>query len=474
MIFLSDIDFTIEQIARVENRQYDVIIAGGGTSGLVAAITMIERGKTVCLVEAGPCSMFTNLSNTEARFQPEIGRSIRRIHQYSQKMAAGREFGPSLSCLGGRGMFWTGAAPRFNPHDFDEWPLSYNELVPHYEWIEREFRVAPFITDLGNKIIQSLKDGLSQYAIHAPFAFNDTKMSGAMLPSGISSALSIFLRNTTGQQRKDAIDILPKSFATEIVLKGNRPEGVKAVLNAKHSVTLRGNHVIVACGGIESARLLAHSKTPDPHKRIGAGIQEHLFLRTFWNAKDLYPQDKPDSAAVFIPSKSQSSEQVEIHMPGDALYATDTEVKWAPYNEPRYEVMMRSFAATQKTDANSATFSEKVLGSSLGSSIVAFSHSPSDEMMKNQMKERLYLIGQSLNMTLVRENFASFGGSYHEAGGLDMGDNEKTSVTDKNGRVHTLEKVYVVDASAFPKIGATNPHLTISAISRKQSLQIPF
>jgi choline dehydrogenase-like flavoprotein len=45
-------------------------------------------------------------------------------------------------------------------------------------------------------------------------------------------------------------------------------------------------------------------------------------------------------------------------------------------------------------------------------------------------------------------------------------------VTDAGGRVHQTSNVYVVDASTFPTIGATNPHTTIAALARMQSLKM--
>lgn len=88
------------------------------------------------------------------------------------------------------------------------------------------------------------------------------------------------------------------------------------------------------------------------------------------------------------------------------------------------------------------------------------------------MKTKVKNIGEVLNLKMLEERIASFGGSYHEAGGLDMGTDEKTSVTDPNGRVHTCENIYVMDASTFSNIGATNPHLTLAALSRKQTLNL--
>jgi choline dehydrogenase-like flavoprotein len=62
------------------------------------------------------------------------------------------------------------------------------------------------------------------------------------------------------------------------------------------------------------------------------------------------------------------------------------------------------------------------------------------------------------------------GFSYHEAGGLGMGESAETSVTDPFGRFWACENLVACDASAWPTTGATNPHITIAAVARRNAL----
>ena len=48
-------------------------------------------------------------------------------------------------------------------------------------------------------------------------------------------------------------------------------------------------------------------------------------------------------------------------------------------------------------------------------------------------------------------------------GGMMMGADPATSVTDSYGRVHALDNVYVADGSVFVTSGAHNPTNTIMA-----------
>ncbi len=55
--------------------------------------------------------------------------------------------------------------------------------------------------------------------------------------------------------------------------------------------------------------------------------------------------------------------------------------------------------------------------------------------------------------------------SQHQAGTCRMGNDPKTSVTDKKGRLHDVDNVYIADGSLSVNNGGFNPSLTIMALS---------
>ncbi len=56
-------------------------------------------------------------------------------------------------------------------------------------------------------------------------------------------------------------------------------------------------------------------------------------------------------------------------------------------------------------------------------------------------------------------------GGQHQAGTCRMGNDPKHSVTDRHGRVHGLDNLYVADGSVHVTNGGFNPVLTILALA---------
>jgi choline dehydrogenase-like flavoprotein len=63
-------------------------------------------------------------------------------------------------------------------------------------------------------------------------------------------------------------------------------------------------------------------------------------------------------------------------------------------------------------------------------------------------------------------------GGYHHMGTTRMGTDERTSVTDAEGRVHGLANLWIAGSSLFPTGGWANPTLTIVALAMRTADRI--
>lgn len=450
-----------------QTKPFDCVVVGGGSAGLTTARTLAESGRRIAVLEAGPAPFLTHISNTELRFSEEATRNVRSQVQYSPRMPNGDPFGNNYGCLGGRGLFWNGASPRFRAHDFEGWPITAAELEPHYLWAEKEFRVSRALgnTELARKIIAGLA-ARSMAAQPGPFAVDVDEVLRGRLSSGIASGLGAFLRAAGDAAAAGQIKIATGVLARRVLLSEGQARGISASQGPDGGIVeILARSVALAGGGVESARLAALSELPDASGRIGRGIQDHIFYRCYFEGPHIYDPAHADSAIVYIPSASQESEEWEIHAPGRRLLTLDDGSAWSPQPGPDYQLMIRSFVATDKRDDNCVQGRD----GALGSATVHFEYTEADEAKKSLVKEIALKMGEALQITLVEDRLSGPGGSYHEAGGLDMGTDPAVSVTDPDGRFHGVSNLVCVDAAAFPRIGATNPHLTIVALARRKA-----
>ena len=87
-----------------------------------------------------------------------------------------------------------------------------------------------------------------------------------------------------------------------------------------------------------------------------------------------------------------------------------------------------------------------------------------EEVAKLLIKEDMGRVNIS-KFFLNNDEYKTDGGGQHHLGGTIMGNNFKSSVVDKNLKLHSTENLYVLGSSVYPSGGHANPTFTIVQLS---------
>ncbi len=139
-----------ERMARYDDAHpVDLVIVGSGAGGGTLAQRLARQGWKIVVLEAGPF-----WDPDEDWVSDEAGSH--RLYWTEERIIGGSdpvELGKN-NCghgVGGSMVHYAGYCPRFHPSDFEvrtrdgvgeDWPISYEDLKPHYERLELELPVA--------------------------------------------------------------------------------------------------------------------------------------------------------------------------------------------------------------------------------------------------------------------------------------------------------------------------------------------
>ena len=127
--------------------EVDACIVGGALGGVMARI-LAEGGLSVVVLEAGPrWNPAKDFINDPWVMEKKMGRRMPFVYAGDTK---GRgEL--TVFAVGGRMNHWGASTPRYRPEVFlsktkqgigDDWPLTYEDILPYYQLAERDFGVA--------------------------------------------------------------------------------------------------------------------------------------------------------------------------------------------------------------------------------------------------------------------------------------------------------------------------------------------
>lgn len=247
---------TPSDIGSVDRIETDLCIIGAGAAGITIARELMESGLRIALL-AGGAADFTH----RAQFLYH-GRNIGR-----ESFAPGKS---RFRMFGGSTTRWAGQCRPFDPVDFEKreqvphsgWPIAAKELEAYYHRAAEvcdldDWRFdAPELTACRENPLGDVEPVRYRHGQNVDFA----KAYGAELHA--SQNIEVYL----------------DTHAMEIVRDANRITHVSARTGAGRSLDFTSRAFVLACGGIENARLLLVSRAKDKN---GLGNENDLVGRYF-------------------------------------------------------------------------------------------------------------------------------------------------------------------------------------------------
>ncbi len=479
-----------------------VIVIGSGPAGAMAAHELIRKGIPVTLLEAGDGFQGGFLLRLSGR---NFYRRVPPMEHGTRHIASGDPQTDWYLNLapGGLSNQWTGATPRFAPEDFTEgerlheryrWPVTYDELAPFYEQTERLMDITADSRDMpqlpagyaayqqqiprdwqevaryANKHGQGLTtmplaDGAPSLLIRRGTAFNSfTNLVRPLLRSPhfqlISGAHVVQLEWSAAKQKVDR------------VIYQNTADGTQHRLEA--------DAVVVACGALNSTKLLFDSACADFPE--GLGNSEGLLGK--------YLHDHPREWWVFDTEKPLSLLAPSAYLTR-LPYATS-----APLRATSWTLGLVGFKdkIRSRFGGKGKTVGVQVFGTMIPSE--QYYAKPTDvkkdafglplldlhicyddaviETMVTARQHLLCLMDEAGYPSTLREVVPQLfpGTSVHYGGTARMHTSRKYGVLDAFNRVYDAPNVLVCDAACFTTGAEKNPTLTAMALAARAASRI--
>ncbi|HTM51112.1 MAG TPA: GMC family oxidoreductase [Bryobacteraceae bacterium] len=523
---------------------FDAVVVGSGATGGWAAKQLTEAGWRVAMLEAGRRISPKEFSEHKPSYEMEyLGRSphVARLHPVQISTPACTESNHHwfvndfenpyrqekpftwvrMRVVGGRTLSWGRQSFRYSDLDFraashdgygDDWPISYADVAPYYEKVERFIGVSGQAENL-----PQLPDGVFQppmemtcgelafkKAVEQRFGRRVTMGRAAILtrelngrpachycgPCNLGCVTSSYFSSppTTiaAAGKTGRLTLVTDAIAARVLMKDGKATGVEYVDSATRDLRqARGKIVILCASSLESVRLMLNSGIGNSSGVLGHYIMDHIFRAgasgtvpggeaLAWHG----PPIRPNS--VYIPRFRNVSRK-----------STDGFIRGYGYQtkcSPSFDFGAPGFGAAYKNAVRKGkwTMQLTMFGECLarkdnrveidpelvdkwGIPALKMNVTWSDNELKLQKdgKEQAEEMLLAAGATGVKQygNPSVPGASIHEIGGARMGADRRTSVLNRYNQSHDVPNLFVTDGAAFVSSACQNPTLTMMALT---------
>lgn len=488
----------------------DVIIIGTGAGGGTSAEILANAGLKVLLVEEGSLKTSSDFINDEAKAYAELYQegAARATQDGGIGILQGRTVGGTTT------VNWTSSF-RTPDQTLAHWEqvhgvtgLDAHSMAPWFARMEERLGVAPWAApaNANNDVIRQGCEALGWHWQVIPRNVRGCWNLGYCGTGCPTNAKQSMLVTTLPAALEKGAILIHRLKAEQLIFDGERItevrcRGMNEQLNRAdgRSVHLRGRHVILAGGAINSPALLMRSKAPDPHARLGKRTFLHPVnfslaqydqtINGFYGAPQTVYSDQfqwingtrgpmgfklevppmqPSITSALLGGHGQEHFQrmqklaqsnilialmrdgFDERSPGGTVVLRDhgNPVLDYPLNDYIWDAARRAWLAMGEIQF------------AAGATAVMPTHSHG----------RLSTTWQDFQEQVNNLRYARYDvrlASAHVMGGCAMGEDPKRAVTNSQGQHHQLENLSILDGSLFPTSIGANPQLSIYGLVAK-------
>lgn len=499
-----------------------VVIIGSGAGGGTLAYELTTQGIECVVLEAGPYLRNEDYMNLEWEAFNQMAWLDPRTTSGSWRIATDFPNLPTwiVKAVGGTTTHWSGATPRFKPHEFKarstygridganllDWPLSYEDLEPYYTRAEDAIGSThrggrPALPANNNYKVLAAgaeKLGMKHYAT-GPYGTNAEPYDGrpASIQDGFNfqgdknkSKWSTMVREIPRALQTGKLDLRPECHVAEISHGADGRVDAVLYLDAEGNLQRQAASVVCVAGNsIETPRLLLLSSSamyPDglanSSGQVGRNYMRHLTGSVYAHFDKPVRMYRGETMAGLVADQSvhnpargfSGGYYIETISLGPAFLASFLDPgSWGPDFTgflDHYENMAGCWLVGEDMPQQSNAVTLNATVADQHGLPVAHVHYD-DHANDVAMREHAYSTAQKLYEAVgaVGTHRTPPYPSTHNLGTCRMSERPEDGVVDTWGRAHDVPNLFISDGSVFTTGAAANPTLTIVALAMRQA-----
>lgn len=460
---------------------FDVCVVGAGPAGIITALSLARKGRSVVLLEGGGL-----------RAPGETGAAL------YEGESVGLDYPVRTSRLrffGGTSNHWGGWVRPLDRSEFEQkdhfdlpgWPISFDELNRHYakaaEWCEVAGDNYDPQAVLGERAPQLLPLADSRLLENRLFRFSPPTRFGQRYRPDI-----------------DAQDNLTALFDANLIgvrWQGDRLDSLQVSnLSGSHQTAIRADRYVFAMGGMENARILLNLQAQvaaghalSGHDFIGRCFMDHFgfqpgnlltgagvrYLRFNHDGVPLQPvmairpeaigAEQMNNACILLNPRDPSASLGNRYLDNPGFSTLD-----GPFSRYRIQVINEPSPLPDSR----ITLSDDRDSLGLRKLRLNWQVNPRDFVSLRKLIDGLITdlgalgLGRFERIKPLDETTTSrLSMGMHHMGTVRMADSIEHGVVDSDSRVFGIPNLYLAGSGVFPYVGFSNPTLTIAALASR-------